>query len=75
MSDETAERMIYGIGEECSIPTREPSGRWRTIHEPSGRVIESYAWERLLWKALQAKIAYRRARCGDSSADDQQRAS
>ncbi|MEV4286438.1 hypothetical protein AB0K40_13130 [Nonomuraea bangladeshensis] len=74
MSDDTANRMIYGIGEECSIPSRDASGKWRAIHEPSGRVIESYAWERLVFKALQAKIAHRRAQCGESTPDDHERA-
>ncbi|WP_327581744.1 hypothetical protein OHA25_38055 [Nonomuraea sp. NBC_00507] len=50
---------------ECRTPERDSSGMWSTIHEPSGRVLRSYSWERLVWKALQAKIAYRRRQMGE----------
>jgi hypothetical protein len=66
MTDDTAERMIYGIDPECSIPTKDRFGKWRAVHQPSGRVIESYSWERLMAKALTTRLAYRRAQCGES---------
>lgn len=43
---------------ECSTPVRDERGMWRTVHEPSGRVIESFAWERLVFKALRAKLSH-----------------
>lgn len=57
MESSEPEYEIDGIP-ECSTPERDERGMWRTIHKPSGRVIESYTWERLVHKAMIARIRH-----------------